>query len=186
MRDQYMRTGQGFLIVYSVTCRHSFHIVSQFRDQILRVKDADNVPIVLVGNKVRVPCSVLCAACVAECNAKCWCCTRSLLFFTLFLQCDLVDDREVTTEEGRALAKSFGVPFFESSAKSRINVEEPFYELVRQVMFFVARCPYAQPVSRACIADAFRDQVREMRRARGELPKAAAVRSCCILTPFHV
>jgi GTPase KRas protein len=38
--------------------------------------------------------------------------------------------------EGRDLAKSFGVPFFESSAKSRINVEEAFYELVR-VFFFV-------------------------------------------------
>ena len=37
--------------------------------------------------------------------------------------------------EGRDLAKSFGVPFFESSAKSRINVEEAFYELVR--VFFV-------------------------------------------------
>ena len=88
--------------------------------------------------------------------------------------------------EGRDLAKSFDVPFFESSAKSRINVEEPFYELVRPVMFFVARCPYALPVSRACIADAFCDQVRKMRRARGELPKAAVVRSCCFLTPSHV
>jgi hypothetical protein len=95
-----------------------------------------------------------------------------LALFTLFLQCDLVHNREVTTEEGRALAKSFGVPFFESSAKSRINVEEPFYELVRQVMFFVARCPYAQPVSRACIADAFCDQVREMRRARERVEEA--------------
>ncbi len=80
MRDQYMRTGQGFLIVYSVTSPTSLHWVSQIRDEILRVKDADNVPIVLVGTKVRVPCSVLCAACVADCNAKCWCCTRSLLF----------------------------------------------------------------------------------------------------------
>ena len=147
MRPGWIRSGQGFLLMYSVTTVASFNEVSQFRDAILREKGADNVPIVLVGNKVRVPCSVLCAACVAECNAKCWYCTRSLLFFTLFLQCDLVDDREVTTEEGRALAKSFGVPFFESSAKSRINVEESFYELVRQVMFFVARCPYAPPVS---------------------------------------
>ena len=39
------------------------------------------------------------------------------------LQCDLVDNREVSNVEGRDLAKSFGVPFFESSAKSRINVE---------------------------------------------------------------
>ena len=39
---------------------------------------------------------------------------------------------------GRDLAQSFGVPFFESSAKSRINVEEAFYELVRG-LFFVRR-----------------------------------------------
>ena len=38
--------------------------------------------------------------------------------------------------EGRDLAKSFGVPFFESSAKSRINVEEAFYELVRGLFLF--------------------------------------------------
>ncbi len=56
MRDQYMRSGQGFLIVYSVKSVSSFHEVPQFRDQILRVKDAANVPIVIVGNKVRVPC----------------------------------------------------------------------------------------------------------------------------------
>jgi hypothetical protein len=37
----------------------------------------------------------------------------------------------VSTLEGRELAKSFGVPFFESSAKNRINVEEAFHELVR-------------------------------------------------------
>ena len=62
MRDQYMRTGQGFLIVYSVTSPSSFHEVSQFRDQILRVKDADTVPIVIVGNKARVPCCCMLAA----------------------------------------------------------------------------------------------------------------------------
>ena len=85
---------------------------------------------------------------------------------TLFLQCELVDNREVSTEEGRALAENFGefgVPFFEVSAKSLINVDKPFYELVGQVMYFVARCPCALPVSRA---DAFRVQVREMRHPR--------------------
>jgi Ras-related protein Rap-1B len=51
-----MRAAQGFLIVYSVTSPSSFHEVSQFRDQILRVKDAENVPIVIVGNKARVSC----------------------------------------------------------------------------------------------------------------------------------
>lgn len=60
------------------------------------------------------------------------------------LQCDLVDNREVSNVEGRDLAKSFGVPFFESSAKSRINVEEAFYELVRVFSLF-AVCTFASP-----------------------------------------
>lgn len=38
-----MRTGQGFLCVYSITSRASFDEVSAFREQILRVKDVDKV-----------------------------------------------------------------------------------------------------------------------------------------------
>lgn len=34
-----MRTGQGFMLVYSITNRASFDEVSSFREQILRVKD---------------------------------------------------------------------------------------------------------------------------------------------------
>jgi GTPase SAR1 family protein len=49
---QYMRTGQGFLIVYSIISRSSFDEVNAFREQILRVKDADRVPMVICGNKV--------------------------------------------------------------------------------------------------------------------------------------
>ena len=51
MRDQYMRSGQGFLCVYSITNAGSFKEISGFREQILRVKDADRVPMVVVGNK---------------------------------------------------------------------------------------------------------------------------------------
>lgn len=51
MREQYMRTGEGFLLVYSVTERESFNELSTFYQQILRVKDTDSVPILLVGNK---------------------------------------------------------------------------------------------------------------------------------------
>eukprot|EP00298_Acanthocystis_sp_HF-20_P002433 c12847_g1_i2.p1 GENE.c12847_g1_i2~~c12847_g1_i2.p1 ORF type:complete len:187 (+),score=81.98 c12847_g1_i2:93-653(+) len=98
MRDQYMRTGQGFLAVYSITSRTSFEEVASCREQILRAKDQDKVPMVIVGNKV-----------------------------------DLEKDRVVSTVEGRDLAKSFGVPFLETSAKARINVEECFYDLVRQI-----------------------------------------------------
>ena len=52
MREQYMRTGEGFLLVYSITSRQSFDEISTFHQQICRVKDKDHVPMVLVGNKV--------------------------------------------------------------------------------------------------------------------------------------
>jgi len=51
MREQYMRTGEGFLLVYSITSRSSFEEISTFHQQILRVKDKDQFPIVVVANK---------------------------------------------------------------------------------------------------------------------------------------
>ena len=53
LRDQYMKTGQGFLLVYSVTTQASFEAVTRLRTQVLRIKeDQPQIPIVLVGNKV--------------------------------------------------------------------------------------------------------------------------------------
>lgn len=99
MRDQYIRTGQGFLIVYSVASRSSFEAVTNFRDQILRVKDEDEYPMIILGNK-----------------------------------CDLEHEREIQTHEGKELAKQLGnCPFLETSAKARINVEEAFFEVVREI-----------------------------------------------------
>jgi len=51
MREQYMRTGEGFLLVYSITSRQSFEEIQLFQQQILRVKDKDYFPIIVVGNK---------------------------------------------------------------------------------------------------------------------------------------
>ncbi|XP_077999821.1 ras-related protein R-Ras2-like [Glandiceps talaboti] len=51
MREQYMRTGEGFLLVYSVTDKGSFEEIYKFHRQILRVKDMDEFPMILVGNK---------------------------------------------------------------------------------------------------------------------------------------
>ena len=39
MREQYMRKGDGFLMVYSVTDPHSYENLKHFYTQILRVKD---------------------------------------------------------------------------------------------------------------------------------------------------
>jgi GTPase KRas len=46
---------------------------------------------------------------------------------------DRVSEREVSTEEGYALAKELGCEFFEFSTKSCISIEIPFYEIVRQL-----------------------------------------------------
>ncbi|ROW13207.1 hypothetical protein VPNG_04796 [Cytospora leucostoma] len=101
MREQYMRTGEGFLLVYSITSRQSFEEITTFQQQILRVKDKDYFPMVVVGNK-----------------------------------CDLEGEREVSRAEGEALAQSFGCKFIETSAKSRINVDTAFHDLVREIRRF--------------------------------------------------
>jgi len=51
IRDQYMRTGDGFLCVYSIILGGSFKSIRNFHDYILRVKDVDRLPFILVGNK---------------------------------------------------------------------------------------------------------------------------------------
>jgi GTPase KRas protein len=47
-----MRTGQGFFLVYDITSYSSFDEIHKFHEQILRIKDTNKVPAVLVGNKV--------------------------------------------------------------------------------------------------------------------------------------
>lgn len=46
-----MRSGEGFLLVFSLTDHSSFAEIPKFQKQILRVKDRDEFPMLLVGNK---------------------------------------------------------------------------------------------------------------------------------------
>lgn len=46
-----MKQGQGFLLVFSITSMSSLNELSELREQIVRIKDDENVPIVIVGNK---------------------------------------------------------------------------------------------------------------------------------------
>lgn len=41
-----MRTGEGFLLVFAVNNAKSFEDISAYREQIKRVKDAEEVPMV--------------------------------------------------------------------------------------------------------------------------------------------
>lgn len=46
-----MKTGQGFLLVFSITQGSSLDELKTLRDEIIRIKDDETIPIVLVGNK---------------------------------------------------------------------------------------------------------------------------------------
>ncbi|KAI5796359.1 ras family-domain-containing protein [Peziza echinospora] len=99
-REIYMKTGQGFLLVYSITSISTLNELSDLRDQILRIKEADSVPLVIVGNKS-----------------------------------DLEEDRAVSRDRAIRLSQSWGrVPFYETSARKRQNVDEVFMDLCRQIM----------------------------------------------------
>jgi len=52
MREQYMRSGRGFLLVFSVTDEQSFNEAKKLYRQVLRVKDRPEYPTLLVANKV--------------------------------------------------------------------------------------------------------------------------------------
>ncbi|XP_019747200.1 ras-related protein O-RAL-like [Hippocampus comes] len=51
IRDNYFRSGEGFLLVFSITEYESFVATTELREQILRVKEEETIPMLLVGNK---------------------------------------------------------------------------------------------------------------------------------------
>lgn len=100
MRELYIKSGKGFLLVYSVTDENSLKELLALREQVLRIKDTDNVPMVLIGNKS-----------------------------------DLESDRVLSIEDGVQVSQKWGlVPFYETSAMYKTNVDEAFIDVVRQIM----------------------------------------------------
>ncbi|KAH3901767.1 Ras family GTPase RSR1 SCDLUD_001545 [Saccharomycodes ludwigii] len=100
MRELYIKSGMGFLLVYSVTDKQSLQELLNLREQVLRIKNNLKIPMVLVGNKA-----------------------------------DLEDERLVSVEEGINVSTKWGkVPFYETSALLRSNVDEVFVDLVRQII----------------------------------------------------
>ncbi|EQL03950.1 RAS small monomeric GTPase [Ophiocordyceps sinensis CO18] len=99
MRDLYMKTGQGFLLVFSITSPSSLSELATLREEIIRIKDDENVPMVIVGNKA-----------------------------------DLEESRLVPRAKGFSISQRWGAPYYESSARTRTNVEEVFVDLCRQML----------------------------------------------------
>lgn len=119
LRDQWIRDGEGFVLVYSITSRNSYDRIRKFYNQVQRVKESHNpgsptgptylqqqmgpvytgpVPVMLVGNKS-----------------------------------DKHHEREVSSQEGQALARELGCEFVEASAKNCVNVEKAFFDVVRSL-----------------------------------------------------
>jgi GTPase KRas protein len=51
VRDQYIRIGEGFICMYSITNDASFQEVSTLRDKLVDITEEEDHPVVLVGNK---------------------------------------------------------------------------------------------------------------------------------------
>jgi len=51
LHDKFIRQGEGFILVYSITAASSFEKVKEVREKILFSKNAVTVPMVIVGNK---------------------------------------------------------------------------------------------------------------------------------------
>ncbi|KAJ3342167.1 hypothetical protein HDU83_006202 [Entophlyctis luteolus] len=123
LRDQWIRDGQGFLIVYSITSRETFFRVERFREQILRVKDADEVTYATSGHGTPSGSVNSSAAAVAG--------LLSVPMILIGNKCDRQAEREVSREEGASLAQRLQCDFIETSAKTRLNVERAFYNVIR-------------------------------------------------------
>ena len=127
MREQYMRSGEGFLLVYSITDRDSFDSINAYHQQILRVKDTGSVPIVLVGNK----CDLEDGRCVTKngtsshLSLPAVCITFPTSAVRVMWNWNVV--------EGRYICEELGCRFVETSAKLGLNVEETFLNVVRRI-----------------------------------------------------
>lgn len=48
-------------------------------------------------------------------------------------KCDMLDEKVVSTEEGKKLAEEFNMEFWEASAKNDVNVEQSFHSIAKSV-----------------------------------------------------
>lgn len=100
MRELYIKQGQGFLLVFSITSASSLTELEELRQAIIRIKDDRHFPLVIVGNKS-----------------------------------DLEEDRDVDRARAFQISQEWGnAPYYETSARRRVNVDEVFIDLCRQII----------------------------------------------------
>jgi GTPase KRas protein len=116
LRDQWIRDGEGFVLVYSIDDRSSFTRIKSFHDQVRRIKGSTTLTHDSLSKHEGIELQL------------------NPLDFPVMLvghNCDRLAEREVSKEEGQALARELGCEFLEASAKICINVEKTFYDPVR-------------------------------------------------------
>nr|ACO11625.1 Ras-like protein rasS precursor [Caligus rogercresseyi] len=123
MLDLYLKSSDGFFMVYDVTDRSSFKqipgIVKSLRLSRGIDEDDENIPpIIIIGNK-----------------------------------CDLNERREVSFEEGKSLADELGpnVSYEETSAKEDINIIKVFEDIVRMVLKYKKKMKTKKKGRRRCV-----------------------------------
>ncbi|SCZ98324.1 BZ3500_MvSof-1268-A1-R1_Chr3-2g06296 [Microbotryum saponariae] len=127
LHSMYMKTGDGFVLVFSLSSMESVSELQNIREQVRvqtvrgqigewllmrlicareqihRIKEAESrirVPLVLCGNK-----------------------------------CDLGAERQVPRDVAVGLSRAWGgVPYYETSARKEINIREVFEDIVRQMI----------------------------------------------------
>ena len=114
LRDQWIRDGEGFVLVYSISSRSSFTHIQQFHSQVTRVKESSASSPSYPGSPI--------SACITP---------PPVPMMLVGNNSDRVTEREVSTKEGQALAKELGCEFVEASVKHDVNVEKAFYDIVR-------------------------------------------------------
>ena len=135
LRDQWIRDGEGFVLVYSITSRSSFTRIQRFHNQIQRVKESSNAGSPTLGGYLSSPIqSPMMMSGVGGGGSNGGGGGGGGGPAPVMLvgnKSDRVTEREVSTQEGNALAKELGCEFVEASAKNCINVERAFYDVVR-------------------------------------------------------
>lgn len=118
-RNEYGLGVHGYVLVYSISSARSFAIVQTINHKLINLMGTKAVPRVLIGNKFDLAASPSSASAAAAASGA------------AAAQAPLV--RQVSVEQGQALADQWGCPFFECSAKLGTNIDRAFSTLLDEI-----------------------------------------------------